>query len=94
MEDVRLVVGQNTRRLRLAASMTQEELSERSGITQQYISGLERGYRNPTVITLAQIAYVLECQVFQLLMVGTSKSLVTAEHDGSTARAGLSRQKT
>lgn len=36
--------------------MTQEQLSERSGLSQQYISDLERGLRNPTVVTLYELA--------------------------------------
>jgi transcriptional regulator with XRE-family HTH domain len=30
-----------------------------SGVTQQYVSGLERGKRNPTVVTLYHIATAL-----------------------------------
>ena len=40
-------------------SMTQEQLEERSGFSQQYISKLERGRRNPTVITLFELAQAL-----------------------------------
>lgn len=39
--------------------MTQEQLSEASGLTQQYISGLEQGLRNPTVLTLLALAHAL-----------------------------------
>jgi len=54
--DVRRLVGQNVRRIRGEKGLTQEAFSERSGFTQQYISGLENGLRNPTVLTLSQIA--------------------------------------
>lgn len=40
--------------------MTQEQLAERSGFSQQYISGLENGRRNPTVVTLYEIAIALD----------------------------------
>jgi transcriptional regulator with XRE-family HTH domain len=36
-----------------------EEVEERSGFSQQYISDLERGRRNPTVITLYELARAL-----------------------------------
>lgn len=56
---MRRLVGQNVRKYRLAAKLTQEELAERSGFGQQYISDLERGLRNPTVVTLFEIAVPL-----------------------------------
>ena len=50
--DMRKLVGCNVRRLRLAARMTQEQYAEKSGFSQQYISDLERGRRNPTIVSL------------------------------------------
>ena len=38
------------------AGLTQEQLAERSGFSQQYISKLEKGERNPTVVTLYELA--------------------------------------
>jgi transcriptional regulator with XRE-family HTH domain len=57
--DMRHLVGENVRRLRLAAHMTQEQLAERSGLSQQYLSDLERGLRNPTVVTLWELSQAL-----------------------------------
>ena len=54
--DMRKLVGRNAARLRKAAGLTQEQLAERSGFSQQYISKLEQGRRNPTVVTLYEIA--------------------------------------
>jgi transcriptional regulator with XRE-family HTH domain len=45
--DMRRLVGRNFARLRLAKGFTQERFAEVSGATQQYVSGLERGRRNP-----------------------------------------------
>ena len=39
--------------------MTQEELAERSGFSQQYISGLERGQRNPTIVSIFELGQAL-----------------------------------
>ena len=58
--DMRRPVGANVRRFRLAAGMTQEALAERSGFGQQYISDLERGRENPTVVTLFELAQALK----------------------------------
>lgn len=57
--DMRRLVGENVRRARIAAGLTQEELSERCGFSQQYLSGLERGRRNPTIVTLYELAQAL-----------------------------------
>jgi transcriptional regulator with XRE-family HTH domain len=57
--DMRRLVGRNVRRIRLQLELTQEELAERSGFTQQYISDLERGRRNPTVVSLFELAQAL-----------------------------------
>ena len=57
--DMRKLVGENVKRARLAAGLTQEEMSERCGFSQQYLSGLERGRRNPTVVTLYELAQAL-----------------------------------
>ena len=57
--DMRALVGRNVRRLRLERGLTQEQFAERSGFTQQYISDLERGRRNPTVVSLLELAQAL-----------------------------------
>jgi transcriptional regulator with XRE-family HTH domain len=57
--DMRKLVGRNFARLRLAKGFTQERFAELSGFTQQYVSGLERGRRNPTVVTLYHLAQAL-----------------------------------
>lgn len=57
--DMRALVGRNFARIRREKGLTQEELEERSGFSQQYISGLENGLRNPTVVTLFELAQAL-----------------------------------
>ena len=58
-EDARQLVGQNVRRLRLAAKISQAELAARMGVDRAYVSGLELGQRNPTVVTLWHLAKAL-----------------------------------
>lgn len=58
-EDARRLVGQNVRTLRLAAKISQAELAARMGVDRAYVSGLELGNRNPTVVTLWHIARAL-----------------------------------
>jgi len=57
--DMRKLVGRNFARLRRQLGLTQEQVEERSGFSQQYLSGLERGRRNPTVVTLFELAQAL-----------------------------------
>jgi transcriptional regulator with XRE-family HTH domain len=65
--DMRELVGQNVKRLRLAKGLTQEQLAELSGFSQQYISGLEQGRRNPTIVTIYELAIVLGASHIDLL---------------------------
>jgi transcriptional regulator with XRE-family HTH domain len=58
-EDVRRLVGQNVQRLRTAAGLSQAALAERMGVDRAYISGLELGQRNPTVVTLWHLGKAL-----------------------------------
>ncbi len=57
--DMRRLVGRNFARIRRATGLTQEQVEERSGHSQQYLSSLERGRRNPTVVTLFELAQAL-----------------------------------
>ncbi|TKB31224.1 MAG: helix-turn-helix transcriptional regulator, partial [Mesorhizobium sp.] len=43
-------------RIREKAGLTQEQLAEISGFSQQYISGLEKGKSNPTIVKLYELA--------------------------------------
>jgi transcriptional regulator with XRE-family HTH domain len=58
--DMRRLVGLNFAKLRKEKGFTQERFAETSGFTQQYISDLERGRRNPTVVTLFHLASALD----------------------------------
>jgi transcriptional regulator with XRE-family HTH domain len=57
--DMRRLVGQNVRRIRQKRGLRQEQLADVSGFSQQYISSLEQGRRNRTIITLYEIAVAL-----------------------------------
>lgn len=54
--DLRERVGLNVQRLRQNAGLSQEECAHRAKVHQTYLSGVERGVRNPTVMVLAKIA--------------------------------------
>ncbi len=65
--DMRKLIGRNFKRLRLLKDLTQEEIQERSGLSQQYLSGLERGNRNPTLVTVYEISQALGVHYLELL---------------------------
>lgn len=65
--DMRKLVGRNLVRLRREKGLTQEELEARSGFSQQYLSGVERGKRNPTVITIYELAQALGVSHMELM---------------------------
>ncbi|MDW9354122.1 helix-turn-helix domain-containing protein [Sinorhizobium meliloti] len=54
------LIGGNIRRLRKRAGLSQEQLGLISGLDRTYIGGVERGERNPTVLTLFHIAKNLD----------------------------------
>lgn len=80
--DMRKLVGRNVARLRGQRRQTQEELATRSGFSQQYISGLERGRRNPTVLSLYELAQALGVSHMELV-----------KPDGLDDRHGLVERK-
>lgn len=57
--DIRRLVGQNVRACRLRAGMTQEELAAGMEVEQGYVSRLEAGSLNPTIVTIEQVAQAL-----------------------------------
>jgi len=52
---------------RLSAGLTQEALSDLTGLDRTYVSGAERGLRNPTLATLNRLASALGLTVSELL---------------------------
>lgn len=71
--DMRRLIGSNFKRLRLGKGWTQEEFAERSGFSQQYVSGLESGRRNPTIVTVYELAMALDASHLDLLKPDTEE---------------------
>jgi transcriptional regulator with XRE-family HTH domain len=54
-----LSVGEQVRRLRLAAGLTQQQLACRTGSSQPALAHIEAGRRTPTLSTLEKLARAL-----------------------------------
>lgn len=65
--DIRQRIGWNLRRLRAEREVTQEDFATDSGFDRGYISGIERGVRNPSVLVLERVAVALEVDLAELL---------------------------
>jgi transcriptional regulator with XRE-family HTH domain len=85
--DVRRIVGENLRQYRLAASLSQEEMAARTGVEQGYLSGLEAGRRNPTIVTLWHAAVALGIKPSLLLEVPEPKAAKPAVRTSSRRKA-------
>lgn len=59
-------LGDRIRTLRIGRGWSQEVLAERCSLDRTYISGIERGVRNPTLTVLAALARGLKVSLAQL----------------------------
>jgi transcriptional regulator with XRE-family HTH domain len=53
---------------RQARQMSQEELARRAGLSRTYLSDIERGLRNISVLTLHKLAEALDSQASVMLL--------------------------
>jgi len=67
MEDWRVIVGSNVRRLRQSAGLTQEQLAFEASIDLTYVGGIERGRHNPSLLVMVRIAKALQIEPQALL---------------------------
>lgn len=55
-KDITVRFGQRVKTLRLQLGLSQEAFADKCGLDRTYISGIERGVRNPTLEVIAVIA--------------------------------------
>jgi len=65
--DPRKILGNAIRERRRALGLTQEELAEKADLHWTYISGIERGVRNVSIVNLFHIALALKIHVRDLV---------------------------
>ena len=66
--DIRKVFGANVRVYRLAAGLSQEAVAVRMGVDRAYVSAIERGLQNVTLLTIWQLAESLGVRPVDLLV--------------------------
>jgi len=57
--EVSISLGKRLKKLRIATNKTQEELAFDSNVDKTFISAIERGVANPSVLTLANVCHGL-----------------------------------
>lgn len=66
--DILASVGGRIQKIREEKGITQDQLGEKAGINAKYVSAIERGQKNLTVLTLQKIAKGLGVEIFELLI--------------------------
>lgn len=67
MADYRRILAENVKAARKALDLSQEALALETEIDRTYISGIERGKRNPSLDLIARLAERLETTPGELL---------------------------
>ncbi|MFC4653955.1 MULTISPECIES: helix-turn-helix domain-containing protein [Rheinheimera] len=67
-QDAFLQFGARVRELRLARELSQDRLAELTELDRTYISGIERGKRNPSLKNILKIAHALQVEPSSLFL--------------------------
>ena len=65
-DKIKVLFGQHVKKLRQQAGMSQETFADKCGLDRTYVSGIERGIRNPTLEVIEVIARGLEIELNHL----------------------------
>ena len=68
--DIREVFARNLRKARNARRLSQEVLAHEAGVDRTYVSALERGVYNATIVMVAKLAKALGVEPSELLRGG------------------------
>lgn len=59
-------LGNKVKQFRLEAGISQEKLGELTGLDRTYLSGIERGIRNPAIKNIEKLAKALKVRISEL----------------------------
>lgn len=66
MEDVRIRIGKRIRQLRTANGVSQEAFAHQCGLDRTYISSVEAGRRNISIVAIEKVAKGLDVSLAEL----------------------------
>ena len=61
------MLGDELRKVRAAAAMSQEEVAARAKVTREYVSHVERGIYTPTVSVLIRLCAAMNTRAWKVL---------------------------
>jgi transcriptional regulator with XRE-family HTH domain len=67
VEDVLVRFGERLREVRQAAGVSQEKLAELAGLHRTYVSSVERGLRNISLLNIDKLARALKMPLAELM---------------------------
>jgi transcriptional regulator with XRE-family HTH domain len=79
-------IGKSLKTLRIAANKSQETLAFDAEVDRTYISQIERGVANPSVLTLANLCYALDATLADLFA-PVQIAMSPSGHGGRAIRA-------
>jgi transcriptional regulator with XRE-family HTH domain len=79
MKNLYLQVGQKIRLFRRQASMTQAQLAEKAGLSDNFVGLIERGEGHPTLDTMGKLAEVLKVRMGEFFAGDDEQSQSTAQ---------------
>ena len=75
MDNIRSDIGSLIKEKRIKSGLSQEAFALRAKVDRSYMGRIERGKANISIELLYKLAFVLECEVFELLPKSTIKSI-------------------
>ncbi|CAX61313.1 MULTISPECIES: helix-turn-helix domain-containing protein [Erwinia] len=67
LNTTKVLFGKRVKQLRLQAGLSQEAFAHKCGLDRTYVSGIERGLRNPTLEVIAILAKGLGIELKNLI---------------------------
>lgn len=83
-------LGRSLKRIRIAAKVSQQDLANSAEVDRTYVSEIERGMGNPSVLTLANLCFALEITLADLF---AEVDVALAPGGNSQRRANASQPK-
>ncbi len=77
------MLGEELRKAREAAGLSQERLAFEAGVHRTYVGLLERGKKSPTLSVLFRICKALDISPSQLIAIIVTRWLYCAQHGGT-----------